>query len=399
MTHYTQAVSGSSSKPAGSPPGSPTRAAEITTVAQQKMPTASPSARPLAAPQPPAFDFTKKMDEAHHQLFENRNRIEAQRTFNEIIEQAKSVTFPVYNTTIARCKIGMAKTYEPGSTERLKWVREAIQDIDTIFSKSDVWNLSEKDVIETYQILRGLLEDLKRGIPPNAEPTLCQGIEEKLEICKRKIPLLSDFDLYLSYAETDLSKEDRAGASLWFRRGLELINDKTEIPYRLARIDCLFKLAAIESESSHNNQIIRWAKQDIFELYDLREELFQIMPKREALLELYIFLTRLSDRLPTEFAKEHDEIAKRLQACREGVESIPYSLSEELLPLSEESSLRRRSGFPDDDSEIDEFNDLYPRELPADGSGRFQRLFALFVFAVLAISAVALYRRSIVKIN
>jgi hypothetical protein len=67
---------------------------------------------------------------------------------------------------------------------------------------------------------------------------------------------------------------------------------------------------------------------------------------------------------------------------------------EERIPTPQRRSSGDAFGMPIPD-------DLPPREVSegSDVSGRFGRLFAVFLFAVLAISAVALYRRFIVKIN
>lgn len=362
MTQTTP-ISKSPWTPASSPMSSPSKKAVITTLAKLKMPRAASPAKPLAAPPPTDFDGTA-LSKEEIKLLEGENTVAARALLKSLIKEKQDVLSPAMSIFIATCKIGLAVTYDTIS-KREQWALKAKEDIDKVFEHQASWNTSET-AIETYQILRNSLEHIRLLIPKHAS---IKDIDKKLEECKKRIPQsIDDFNPLVQIADLCVSFNDYARADEYFRTALTLIAEQKENSYRLVRAEYSLKFAAGPSKESWIRVLS--AQDAVFALEGLEEELCPDQSKTSGFVLRLDLLKKLLDLMPSTFDLNRSEIKEKIKAC---------------------------------ESELDTLStpDLSPREVSkgSDRSGRFGRLFAFLLLAVLAISAVAFYRRHFTKIS
>ena len=348
-------------RPAGSPISSPSKTTVISTLAKLKMPKASSPEKPLTA--------KKVISKTEIKLLEAESPEKARELYTAILNRARGVLAPAMSLFVATCEIGLALTYDTGSDEREQWVLKAKQDIDKVFANTSSWEMSQTEVIETYRLLRNSLEHVRLLMPKHA--STLKDIDTKLEECKKNIPeTIEDFDPLVQIADLCVSYNDSARAEKYFIKALTLIDKEKESSYRLSKAECLLKYAAgypVEHPQRHLKVLL--AQDAVFALEGLEEELCQDKSKISGITLRLDLLKRLLDLTPETLESNRPEMKEKLKACEEKLKALSPT-------------------------------DLSPRKVTkGPDSGLFRNLFALFALAVFALSAVAFYRRYIVKIN
>jgi hypothetical protein len=278
------------------------------------MPKASSPEKPLTA--------KKVISKTEIKLLEAESPEKARELYTAILNRARGVLAPAMSLFVATCEIGLALTYDTGSDEREQWVLKAKQDIDKVFANTSSWEMSQTEVIETYRLLRNSLEHVRLLMPKHA--STLKDIDTKLEGCKKNIPeTIEDFDPLVQIADLCVSLNDCARADVYFAKALNLIAEKKEISYRLAKAEYSLKYAAIYPLGHPKRQFIVLNAQDaVFALENREEELCQDKSKISGFILRLDLLKKLLDLTPLSLESHRLKIEVKIQACEAELKAL-----------------------------------------------------------------------------